>query len=76
MEREESLMPILIILLLIAVFAYMAYARRGSTLTRECRWRQDRSIGPQHWRCASCGAQCESPKASPRHCLRDKTGGA
>lgn len=67
-------MPLLVLLLLVAVFVYLYISRRGSTLTRECRWRQDRRSGPQAWRCASCGARTTAD-ASPRHCLRGQPSG-
>lgn len=67
-------MPLLVLLLLVAVFVYLYITRRGSTLTRECRWRQDRRSGPQDWRCASCGARTTSDR-SPRHCLREPPSG-
>jgi hypothetical protein len=63
-------MPILIPLLLIGVFLVLWILRRGSTLTRACRWRLDRAAGPEVWRCAVCAAQTTSAHA-PRHCLRD-----
>lgn len=64
-------MVLLLPLLLVGVFAYMWFARRGSTLTRECRWRQDRTLGPASWRCATCGATCNpAPGRLPRACLR------
>jgi LSD1 subclass zinc finger protein len=64
-------MPILVLLLLIAVFAYLWFSRRNSTLRRECRWRLDRSLGPTSWRCAVCGAVTEVGEgSSPRHCLK------
>lgn len=61
-------MPILVLILLIAVFAYLYFAKRGSTLTPDCRWRMDRTIAPDAWRCASCGAQTRGK--APRACLR------
>ena len=64
-------MPVLVLLLLVGVFAYLWFARRGSTLGRECRWRMDRAAGPEVWRCAVCGAETVSAR-SPRHCLREK----
>jgi len=60
-------MPILLIILVIAVFVYLWLARRGKSLTRTCRWRLDRTLGPAHYRCAACGATTEG---EPRHCLR------
>lgn len=62
-------MPLLIPFLLLAVFAFLWWQRRGSTLTRDCRWRAERVMGPDRWRCAVCGAVAES-KGAPRHCLR------
>jgi hypothetical protein len=60
-------MPALLLILLVAVLGWMWWTRRGSTLTRTCRWRQDRRAGV--WRCAACGAECPlGPE--PRHCLR------
>lgn len=63
-------MPILILVLLIAVFAYLWLSRRNSTLTRACRWRLDRKTGPTSWRCATCGAVTDpGPGKRPRDCL-------
>jgi hypothetical protein len=64
-------MVLLLPLLLVGVFAYMWLSRRGSTLTRDCLWRLDRSLGPSCWRCAACGAVCKTVKdQEPRQCLR------
>lgn len=64
-------MPLLLLALGIGVFAYLWFARRGSTLTRLCRWRLDRSLGPGHYTCAACGASCDLPQGrQPRDCLR------
>lgn len=63
-------MPIVMILLGMAVFAYMWISRRGSTLTRACRWRLDRSVAPDFWHCAACGATLRG--AEPRDCLRQQ----
>ena len=52
------------------VLLLMWLARRGSTLTRECRWRPDRTEGPQNWKCLACGARCDVAKGEPRQCLR------
>lgn len=62
-------MPILLVFLVVSVFAYLSLARKGTTLTRSCRWRLDRSLGPKHYRCAACGATTEG---TPRHCLRSR----
>jgi hypothetical protein len=59
-------MPILLILLLIGVFAYLYWQRRTTTLTRNCRWRQ---TAPGHWWCAYCGAETDADK-SPIVCLQ------
>ena len=64
-------MPILLLFLLVAVFAYLWWERRHSTLTRACRWRLDRDLGPSTYRCASCGAVCDPGAGKqPRACLR------
>jgi len=47
-------MPILLLLLLMGVFAYFIYRRKTTSLTRDCRWRQERS--QNRWRCNNCGA--------------------
>ncbi|TXI04860.1 MAG: hypothetical protein E6Q73_02640 [Pseudorhodobacter sp.] len=60
-------MPVLLVILVIGVFAYAWFARRGSTLTRNCLWRQEKSAG--QWRCAACGAVQKGAYA-PRDCLR------
>jgi len=62
-------MPVLLILLLLGTLAYLFWRRRTTTLTRDCRWRQDRRTSG--WRCAFCGAQ-ESGAASPIHCRRSR----
>ena len=62
-------MPLLLLILLAAVVVYLWLARRGSTLTRACRWRLDRAGGPEHYRCAACGAETDG---RPRHCLRGR----
>jgi len=62
-------MPVLGLLLLAGVLVYLWLTRRNSTLTRACRWRQQRALG--QWRCAACGAVAQGP-VEPRHCLRPK----
>jgi LSD1 subclass zinc finger protein len=60
-----------LLILLVAVFAYAWLARRGSTLTRSCRWRLDRTVGAASYRCATCGAQIEGTAGKPpNQCLR------
>ena len=66
-------MPILLLVLLLSVILYMWIARRNSTLTRFCRWRLDRRLGPTTFHCANCGATCDpGPGKQPTHCLRPK----
>ena len=63
-------MPLLFLLGLGAVFLYMWISRRRSSLTRQCLWRLDRTVGPGHFRCAACGASCDLPPGQqPRQCL-------
>lgn len=61
-------MPALLIFLGVSVCLYLWLSRRGSTLTRACRWRLDRSVAPDFWRCAACGATARG--AEPRDCLK------
>ena len=64
-------MAILLILLVPLIGLAFWWHGRGATLTRACRWRLDRRVGPGHWRCATCGATCDlDPGREPRHCLR------
>ncbi len=64
-------MLLLLPLLLFGVVAYLWVARRNSTLTRACRWRLDRRLGPSHHVCVACGAICDpGPGKTPRDCLR------
>jgi hypothetical protein len=66
-------MPLLLLLLLLGVLLYMWLSRRNSTLTRNCRWRLDRSSGAELYRCAACGAEVVMPKGKePKACLRGK----
>lgn len=58
-------MPLLLLILLVAVLAFMWFERRRSGLTRACRWRQERSAG--QWRCAVCGAVAQGD-TTPNHC--------
>jgi hypothetical protein len=60
-------LPVVLALLLVGVFGYFWWRRRSTTLTRDCRWRQDRVRGV--WRCAFCGAETTGTR-SPRDCLR------
>jgi hypothetical protein len=65
-------MPLLLLFLLVGVFVYLWINRRGSTLTRDCRWREDRSAGDAgHFTCVFCGAKVTLLKGkTPRACLR------
>lgn len=66
-------MILLLPLLLAAVLLYLWLARRNATLTRACRWRLDRRLGPSVQRCVACGATCDpGPGRTARHCLRPK----
>lgn len=60
--------------LFLAVLAGLWLMRRGSTLTRDCRWREDRTragTAGRAFRCAACGAELSLPVGrSPRDCLR------
>ncbi len=60
-------MPLLLLLLAFGVLGYLWYRRTTTTLTRDCRWRQDRAH--EQWRCAYCGARREGTEA-PTDCLR------
>lgn len=64
-------MPVFLLLLLIGVVAYLWWRHRTTTLTRDCRWRQDRARGI--WHCAYCGAEKAGADA-PRDCLRPRKG--
>jgi hypothetical protein len=66
-------MPLLLLALLLGTLAYMWLSRRNSTLTRHCRWRLDRTGGPNHYHCAACSAQTDSATGKPpRLCMRQK----
>lgn len=59
-------MPVFLLLLLLGVLAYLWWRWRMTTLTRDCRWREDRTR--RVWRCAFCGA--ETGEGPPTRCLR------
>lgn len=61
-------MQLVIPVLIAAVFLYLWITRRNTTLTRACRWRQDRRTAADAWRCAACGATARGRE--PRDCLR------
>ena len=58
-------MPILLLALLFGVLAYLYWKRATTTLTRNCRWRQDRAAGD--WVCRYCGAR-KHAETSPKTC--------
>ncbi|MFN7222854.1 MAG: hypothetical protein ACK4MS_02405 [Paracoccaceae bacterium] len=62
-------MPLLLLILLVSVLLFMWISQRKSTLTRACRWRQERAAG--QWRCVACGA-VSAGEAVPTLCLRAK----
>ncbi|MCZ0811516.1 MAG: hypothetical protein ACQEVT_03490 [Pseudomonadota bacterium] len=62
-------MFVFLLILLVGVVIYFLWRHQTTTLTRNCRWRQDRSRGV--WRCAYCGAETGGDTA-PRDCLRFK----
>ena len=59
-------MAILLILLGFGALAYLAWKRRMTTLTRNCRWRQDREAG--EWVCAYCDERTVADR-EPLICL-------
>lgn len=63
-------MPILLLLLLIAVLAYLYWRRKTTTLTRHCRWRENRARGVGHFDCVACGGQMQTSDGQPpRDCV-------
>ena len=62
-------MFVILLILLVGVVIYFLWRHQPTTLTRNCRWRQDRGRGV--WRCAYCGAETVGDRA-PRDCLRFK----
>ena len=67
-------MPLLLLILLLGTLLYMWLARRNSTLTRACRWRLDRTGGPNHHHCTACNAEMDTaPGKEPRDCLRKRS---
>ena len=62
-------MPVLLLLLLAGVLAYFLWRRRSTSLTRNCRWRQQRAQA--RWRCLYCGAVQEG-EAAPVICRNPK----
>ncbi|MCB1312920.1 MAG: hypothetical protein KDK29_14065 [Sedimentitalea sp.] len=63
-------MPLLLLVLLIGVLAYLWWQHRTTTLTRNCRWRADRAAGENCYRCASCGGRTRTEDGRPpRRCV-------
>ncbi len=58
----------LLIILLVGSLIYLWWKWRFTTLTRLCRWREDRAAGD--WYCAACGARTKTDGSAPRICLR------
>ncbi|MFO1203118.1 MAG: hypothetical protein U1E58_10845 [Tabrizicola sp.] len=63
-------MPLLLLVLAVGVYLFLWYQWRTTTLTRDCRWRLDRSVAPDYRRCAVCGAEARGRE--PRDCLRKR----
>ena len=63
-------MPLLLALLL-GVFAYLYWKRTATTLTRNCRWRQDRAAGD--WACGYCNQRLKTSDGnSPKTCQNNR----
>ncbi len=59
-------MVVLLVILGLGVLAYLTWKCRMTTLTRNCRWRQDRARGD--WVCAYCNERIVSEK-TPLICV-------
>ena len=64
----DRAVAVALVILGVGTFAYLWWRWRTTTLTRDCRWREDRAEGG--WRCAFCGAR--AAKGPPRVCLKDQ----
>ena len=64
----------LIPILAFGVLLFLWWTRRGSGVTRLCRWRQGAiSAEGVSWRCSACGAQARLDQEQvPRQCLRPR----
>ena len=60
-------MVFLLLALGFGALAYMAWKRRMTTLTRNCRWREDRKAGD--WVCAYCHQRTSTSGRPPTVCL-------
>jgi hypothetical protein len=58
-------MPILLLTLLFGTLAYPWWKRTATTLTRNCRWREDRAAG--EWACSYRNARLKADR-SPTTC--------
>ena len=64
-------MPVLFVLL-VFVLAFLFWRWRMTSLTRNCRWREDRRVGG--WHCVFCGARMSNAvqKKTPTQCMRHR----
>lgn len=62
-------MPLVLIILVVALIV-MFYRFKTTSLTRNCRWRQDRAQGV--WRCSYCGADLPDQGKPPTLCARQQ----
>lgn len=63
-------MPLLLLMLLVGVIAYLYWQRRSTTLTRNCRWRAEHSAGEGQYHCVSCGGRTRTADGKPpRDCV-------
>lgn len=63
-------MPLILLLLLFGVLAYVYWQRRTTTLTRNCRWRADHARGEGQYHCVFCdGRTRTSDGQPPRDCV-------
>ncbi|MFN3280214.1 MAG: hypothetical protein ACK40I_00865 [Tabrizicola sp.] len=58
----------MLLVLAVGVYLFLWQQWRTTSLTRDCRWRLDRRVAPDFWRCAVCGA--ETRATEPKDCLR------
>lgn len=63
-------MLILLVFLLAGVVAYFVWRSRTSTLTRQCRWRADRTVSANYYHCLACGGEIKTGDGrAPRTCM-------
>jgi hypothetical protein len=67
-------MPVLLLILFIGVMLYFYWRHKSSALSRNCRWREDRSKdrdGQRSYNCTYCGETLILPIGEvPKHCAR------